>query len=110
MRLLIDAQLPSLLADVLRRRGHEAMHVADLDLTAADDATLWEQAEARGFDILSKDEDFATRRLAATAPFPRVVWLRVGNCSNAAVLDWLVPLLPIIAARLDAGDTLIEVV
>jgi hypothetical protein len=34
----------------------------------------------------------------------------VGNCSNRALLVWLTPMLPEIERRLDAGETLIEIV
>jgi predicted nuclease of predicted toxin-antitoxin system len=39
-----------------------------------------------------------------------VVWIRVGNCSNRALLAWFAPLLPSIVDRLAQGETLIEVI
>ena len=38
-----------------------------------------------------------------------VVWVRVGNCTNAALLRWFSPLWPEIRRRLEAGEQLIEV-
>lgn len=58
--------------------------------------------------ILTKDEDFAERSLCSPNP-PVVIWLRIGNATNASLRSWLLPLLPAIMQRLRAGDTLIEV-
>jgi len=59
--------------------------------------------------LLTKDEDFAQRRLLSTNG-PAVVWLRVGNCSNRALLQWFAPLLADIVERLELGEKLIEIV
>lgn len=48
MRFLVDAQLPPALCRWLHERGHEAAHVAELGLIAADDATIASRAEADG--------------------------------------------------------------
>jgi predicted nuclease of predicted toxin-antitoxin system len=58
--------------------------------------------------ILTKDEDFAARRLRESHG-PTIIWLRIGNCSRAALLRWLSPLLASIEALVAAGDGVIEV-
>ena len=35
----------------------------------------------------------------------RIVWLRIGNTSNRALLAWLVPLWPEIISRIEAGTS-----
>jgi predicted nuclease of predicted toxin-antitoxin system len=50
----------------------------------ADDRDLWAYAKSDGFVIVSKDADFYERSLRTGAP-PKVVWIRLGNCSTAAV-------------------------
>lgn len=75
----------------------------------ADDAPIWTHAVSCGATIVTKDEDFANRK-AARPGGPPVVWIRVGNCSNRALLDWFAPLLPAIIHRLEQGEGLIEVV
>jgi predicted nuclease of predicted toxin-antitoxin system len=42
-------------------------------------------------------------------PGPAVVWLRVGNTSRRALLDWFTPLLPAILRDLQEGERLVEV-
>ena len=90
MKILIDAQLPPGLKLLLVEAGHQAHHVVDVGLRAATDAQVWEYAVREGSAILTKDEDFAARRLREPHG-PTVIWLRVGNCSRAALIRWLTP-------------------
>jgi predicted nuclease of predicted toxin-antitoxin system len=52
--------------------------------------------------------DFAERCLYSRDQ-PVIVWLRIGNTSNQALLSWFVPLWPVIIRRIELGDRLIEV-
>ena len=108
MKILIDAQLPPGLKLLLTQAGHEAYHVVEVGLRDADDAQLWEYAVQEQAVILTKDEDFASRRLREPDG-PTIIWLRVGNCSRAALLRWLGPLLVSIEALVAAGERVIEV-
>ena len=45
---------------------------------------VWAFAAAGGYAVASKDSDFEQRALLYGHP-PKVVWLRVGNCTTAAV-------------------------
>jgi predicted nuclease of predicted toxin-antitoxin system len=72
VRFLIDAQRPIALAKFIRGRGHDATHVADLGMAAADDPPIWDRAVREGEVIVTKDEDFALRRLLTTVG-PQVV-------------------------------------
>jgi hypothetical protein len=56
-------------------------------------------AEVVGFAaIITKEEDFAERYLYSQDQ-PVIVWLRIGNTSNQALLSWFVPLWPEIIRR-----------
>lgn len=107
MKFLVDAQLPPALVSFLRNQGHEADHAADLGLTASDDSTIWRQACESGAVIITKDEDFKDRVLLSKTK-AAVVLIRVGNCSNRALLLWFRPALPGIIDRLQQGESLIE--
>lgn len=48
----------------------------------ASDTEVWRWAAEHGYAIVSKDADFHQRSLLFGAP-PKVVWLRIGNCSVA---------------------------
>jgi predicted nuclease of predicted toxin-antitoxin system len=64
LRFLVDAQLPPRLAHRLAALGHEAAHVADLDLATATDHAIWGEALGRGAALMTKDRDFVTLRIA----------------------------------------------
>lgn len=58
MRFLIDNALSPRIAETLRQAGHDAVHVRDLGLQAADDRTILERAAAEGRVVVSADTDF----------------------------------------------------
>ena len=107
MKFLVDAQLPPALTKFLRDSGLEASHVTELDLARGDDSQIWDYAHLNGYIILTKDEDFMDRWLVAREKAP-VVLIRVGNCTNRALKQWLGPLLPEIVDRIKSGETFIE--
>jgi predicted nuclease of predicted toxin-antitoxin system len=105
---LVDEQLPPALADWIRAQGHEAVHVRDLGLASSPDATVWKTAAERSAVVLTKDEDF--RHLwSRKSPAIPVIWIRVGNCTNRALVGWLSPLWPEMIRQLESGETMIEV-
>lgn len=108
MKLIVDAQLPPSLAEALRRVGCDAVAVRDIGLREARDVAIWDYALQNNAAILTKDEDFAERCLRSQNS-PIVIWLRIGNATNPVLLDWLMPILPAVLARIEAGDRLIEV-
>lgn len=108
MKFLIDAQLPPSLAEWLRAAGYDAQAVREVGLREADDGAIWRHAQAQGRVIVTKDEDFAQRAQADVAG-PVIVWLRVGNTSNAALRAWLLPQMPRLAEMISQGYRLIEV-
>jgi predicted nuclease of predicted toxin-antitoxin system len=108
VKLIVDAQLPPSLAEALRQTGCDAVAVREVGLQQAKDAAIWQYALKNNAAILTKDEDFAERCLRIQNP-PVVIWLRIGNATNPALLGWLMPILPAVLARIEAGDRLIEV-
>ncbi|MEJ1959295.1 MAG: DUF5615 family PIN-like protein [Nitrosomonadales bacterium] len=106
---MVDAQLPPGLTQVLAAKGHTAEHVFDRFSPNVTDAEIWKYALSCGGVIVSKDEDF-TRRALVTEPAPKILWLRVGNTSNRALLAWLTPLWPDIERSLQSGEQLVEVI
>jgi predicted nuclease of predicted toxin-antitoxin system len=108
MRFIIDAQLPPALAQLLTNHGHHAEHVQDVGLRNADDSLIWNYALQHQAVIVTKDEDFP-HRLRQSKAAPVIVWIRIGNSSRRALLQWLEPLLPRIEALILQGDRLIEI-
>ncbi len=108
MRFLVDAQLPPALARWLAAKGHEAEHVGDKGMQAASDTAIWDYALATSAAIVTKDEDFAQRKVLTQAG-PVVVWIRLPNTRRRVLLAWFEAILPDVLAALDRGETLVEV-
>ncbi len=108
MRFIVDAQLPPALARFIATQGHDAAHVLDLDLLEAADGAIWEYAVAHDAAIVTKDEDFGLMSANAREPIPRIVWIRVGNCSKRDLLAWFQPRFAEILATLESGNRLVE--
>lgn len=109
MRFVVDAQLPLALAKQLGARGHDAVHVLDLGMLEASDSAIWHYAVESESIIVTKDEDFPHRFGQNPTKAPRVIWLRIGNTTKKALLNWFEPLIPKIENLLEQGDRLIEV-
>lgn len=84
MKLLFDQNLPRSLVDRLSALFPDSAHVRDAGLAEADDVAIWDHARDGGFTIVSKDSDFQQRSLLHGAP-PKVVWLRVSNCTTSRI-------------------------
>jgi len=83
MNFLIDAQLPPALARLITSLDHYAVHVEEAKLLLATDETIWDYARKHQLIIITKDEDFKNMLLLTTTSRTPVVWVRIGNCSNA---------------------------
>ncbi|HED03224.1 MAG TPA: hypothetical protein ENI60_00400 [Candidatus Fraserbacteria bacterium] len=81
MKLLFDQNLSHRLVSVLASLYPGSVHVRDLGLKTADDDAVWKYALEHGFTIASKDADFRQRSFLFSHP-PKVVWIRLGNCST----------------------------
>ncbi len=108
MRFLVDAQLPPALARWLASKGYDAEHVGDAGMQAASDTAIWDYALASDAAIVTKDEDFAQRKVLREAG-PAVVWIRLPNARRRDLLAWFETILPDVVAALKRGETLVEV-
>lgn len=88
MKLLFDHNLSYKLVGRLADLFPDAEHVRNVNLHEADDRTGWEYARTNGFAIVSKDEDLHQLGFLHGAP-PKVVWLRIGNCTTADIAQAL---------------------
>ena len=88
MKLLFDQNLSHRLVGLLAAEFPGSQHVRDAGLAAAPDPAVWAYAAANRLVIVSKDSDFQHRALLMGHP-PKVVWVRLGNCSTTAVVALL---------------------
>jgi predicted nuclease of predicted toxin-antitoxin system len=83
--LLIDENLGARLAVELADLYPGCAHVGDRGLTGGSDRAIWQYAQGHGFIIVTKDEDFQRFSVLYGAP-PKVIWIRLGNCSTADIV------------------------
>lgn len=88
MRLLFEQNLSPRLVSTLAVEYPASVHVRDLGLGAAEDQVVWNYAGQHGLVIASKDSDFQQRALLFGHP-PKVIWVRVGNCTTSAIAELL---------------------
>ena len=84
MKLLLDENLSPRLVDLLSDLYPGSDHVHNLNLGGANDSEVWGYAKLHGFAIVSKDSDFAARSVLEKDP-PKIIWIRLGNCSTGDV-------------------------
>jgi predicted nuclease of predicted toxin-antitoxin system len=87
-RLLFDENLAARIAGAIADLYPAPCHVSDAGLLGASDHRIWQHARENGYVIVTKDEDF--HRLSILyGPPPKVVWIRLGNCSTEEVIGLL---------------------
>ena len=84
MKLLFDHNLSHKLVGRLADVFPGSEHVRTVGLHRADDREVWEYARTNAFAIVSKDEDFHQLSFLHGPP-PKVVWVRLGNCTTSDI-------------------------
>lgn len=109
MKLWVDAQLSPHLAPWLAERfGIETCSVRSLGYRDATDEVIFAAAREAGAVVMSKDRDFPDL-VERYGPPPQVIWITMGNTSNARMREVLDSLLPNALALLERGETLVEI-
>jgi predicted nuclease of predicted toxin-antitoxin system len=76
MRFLVDNPLSPVLATLLTRAGHDALHVRTIELQRAEDVVIFDRAAAEERIVVSADTDFGTLLAARTVQKPSVIQFR----------------------------------
>lgn len=84
MRLLLDQNLSPRLVGRLATIYPGICHVSELGLASASDEEIWVAARQSGGLIVTKDSDFIDIQVLRGFP-PKVLWLRLGNCSTSRI-------------------------
>ena len=85
MKLVFDENLSPKLPNRLSGAFADSTHVESLGFKGEDDKCIWQHVkQLEGAVIVSKDDDF--RELALLdGPPPKVIALRIGNCSTQQI-------------------------
>jgi predicted nuclease of predicted toxin-antitoxin system len=84
MKLLFDENLSPKLPQRLMDLFPNSLHVRDVGMKSTIDPIVWDYAKDNGLIIVSKDSDMHDLSLVLGNP-PKVIWLRLGNCSTVQV-------------------------
>lgn len=79
MRFLIDNALSPVLAERLKETGHDAAHVRDYDLQAADDEQILVRAQEEERVVVSADTEFGTLLATRRERTPSIILFRHGT-------------------------------
>jgi predicted nuclease of predicted toxin-antitoxin system len=88
MRLLFDENLSPKLPQRLIDLFPNSLHVRDVGMKETINPIVWDYTKDNNLMIVSKDSDMHDLSLVFGNP-PKVIWLRLGNCSTLQVENLL---------------------
>jgi predicted nuclease of predicted toxin-antitoxin system len=103
LKLLLDENLSPRLIAAFGDLYPGSAHVEDCDLVYTADDKVWDYAGENGFAIVTKDGDFSELSVLRGSP-PKVIWLRIGNCTTVRAGFLLRDAYPRIQAFLSAVE------
>lgn len=100
---LLDQGLPSAAADLLRKRGCDAVHVREIAMRDATDREILARAAADGRICVTLDKDFHEALARSQAAYPSVILLRWQSLRAGGVAEVIESTLTRYDAELRSG-------
>jgi len=106
VKFIVDAQLPKLLSDFLRRNGFDSIHTLELpNKNATKDKEIIEIAGKENRVVISKDVDFLESFLLKSIP-EKLVMVKTGNIPNEDLIQIFYNNLNIIIEMIERSNLL----
>jgi predicted nuclease of predicted toxin-antitoxin system len=103
MKLLLDQNLSRRIIAQIESDFPNSRHITSVLSETTSDRDIWFYAQEHGFVIVTKDDDFEQRSILLGHP-PKVIWIRLGNCKTAQVVDLLLRSKLVIRAFIDDAE------
>jgi predicted nuclease of predicted toxin-antitoxin system len=88
MKLLLDENLSRRVVPFVLEAYPGSTQVALIGMEQSNDQAIWDYAKLHGFVIVTRDADYLDLSTLHGQP-PKIVWLRAGNQTKAAVIHLL---------------------
>ena len=82
MRIKLDENLPTVLADLLKFLGHDVHTTLDQGLNGKSDIEIWNAAQSESRFLITQDLDFSDRRKFAPGTHAGILLIRLHNPSR----------------------------
>ena len=87
MKIKLDENMPTRLADVLRDIGHDVLTVFDENISGCDDGLLWNECQKELRFLVTQDLDFSDIRKYSPGNHCGLMLVRLGNPSRRELLE-----------------------